>query len=284
MDNQIIKVKRLHKQFGNLKVLQGVDFSVNKGDVISIIGPSGCGKSTLLRCINLLEMPDAGEIVFDGKYLYKNERYFLKKYLREYKVGTPEYNELNNKIAKIRHEEHQIDKFVGKSLNEIRCHIGMVFQQFNLFPHLTVLENLTIAPVSLKKIKKTDAEETALELLKKVGLEEYANKYPSVLSGGQKQRVAIVRALAMEPNVMLFDEPTSALDPEMVGEVLTVMSDLAKSGMTMIVVTHEMEFAKSVSNRVVFMADGKILEDGMPEEIFNKPKSARLQDFLSKVL
>ena len=284
MDNQIIKVKRLHKQFGNLKVLQGVDFSVNKGDVISIIGPSGCGKSTLLRCINLLEMPDAGEIVFDGKYLYKNERYFLKKYLREYKVGTPEYNELNNKIAKIRHEEHQIDKFVGKSLNEIRCHLGMVFQQFNLFPHLTVLENLTIAPVSLKKIKKTDAEETALELLKKVGLEEYANKYPSVLSGGQKQRVAIVRALAMEPNVMLFDEPTSALDPEMVGEVLTVMSDLAKSGMTMIVVTHEMEFAKSVSNRVVFMADGKILEDGMPEEIFNKPKSARLQDFLSKVL
>ena len=284
MDNQIIKVKRLHKQFGNLKVLQGVDFSVNKGDVISIIGPSGCGKSTLLRCINLLEMPDAGEIVFDGKYLYKNERYFLKKDLREYKVGTPEYNELNNKIAKIRHEEHQIDKFVGKSLNEIRCHIGMVFQQFNLFPHLTVLENLTIAPVALKKIKKTDAEERALELLKKVGLEEYANKYPSVLSGGQKQRVAIVRALAMKPNVMLFDEPTSALDPEMVGEVLTVMSDLAKSGMTMIVVTHEMEFAKSVSNRVVFMADGKILEDGMPEEIFNKPKSARLQDFLSKVL
>ena len=284
MDNQIIKVKRLHKQFGNLKVLQGVDFSVNKGDVISIIGPSGCGKSTLLRCINLLEMPDAGEIVFDGKYLYKNERYFLKRDLREYKVGTPEYNELHNKIAKIRHEEHQIDKAVSKSLNEIRCHIGMVFQQFNLFPHLTVLENLTIAPVSLKKIKKTDAEETALELLKKVGLEEYANKYPSVLSGGQKQRVAIVRALAMKPDVMLFDEPTSALDPEMVGEVLAVMSDLAKSGMTMIVVTHEMEFAKSVSNRVVFMADGKILEDGMPEEIFSKPKSARLQDFLSKVL
>lgn len=284
MDNQIIKVKRLHKQFGNQKVLQGVDFSVNKGDVISIIGPSGCGKSTLLRCINLLEMPDAGEIIFDGKYLYKNERYFLKKDLREYKVGTPEYNELYNKIAKIRHEEHQIDKAVSKSLNEVRCHIGMVFQQFNLFPHLTVLENLTIAPVSLKKIKKTDAEERALELLKKVGLEEYANKYPSVLSGGQKQRVAIVRALAMKPDVMLFDEPTSALDPEMVGEVLAVMSDLAKSGMTMIVVTHEMEFAKSVSNRVVFMADGKILEDGMPEEIFSKPKSARLQDFLSKVL
>lgn len=270
MDNQIIKVKRLHKQFGNQKVLQGVDFSVNKGDVISIIGPSGCGKSTLLRCINLLEMPDAGEIIFDGKYLYKNERYFLKKDI--------------NKIAKIRHEEHQIDKAVSKSLNEVRCHIGMVFQQFNLFPHLTVLENLTIAPVSLKKIKKTDAEERALELLKKVGLEEYANKYPSVLSGGQKQRVAIVRALAMKPDVMLFDEPTSALDPEMVGEVLAVMSDLAKSGMTMIVVTHEMEFAKSVSNRVVFMADGKILEDGMPEEIFSKPKSARLQDFLSKVL
>ena len=284
MDNQIIKVKRLHKQFGNQKVLQGVDFSVNKGDVISIIGPSGCGKSTLLRCINLLEMPDAGEIIFDGKYLYKNERYFLKKDLREYKVGTPEYNELYNKIAKIRHEEHQIDKAVSKSLNEVRCHIGMVFQQFNLFPHLTVLENLTIAPVSLKKIKKTDAEERALELLKKVDLEEYANKYPSVLSGGQKQRVAIVRALAMKPDVMLFDEPTSALDPEMVGEVLAVMSDLAKSGMTMIVVTHEMEFAKSVSNRVVFMADGKILEDGMPEEIFSKPKSARLQDFLSKVL
>ena len=284
MDNQIIKVKRLHKQFGNQKVLQGVDFSVNKGDVISIIGPSGCGKSTLLRCINLLEMPDAGEIIFDGKYLYKNEGYFLKKDLREYKVGTPEYNELYNKIAKIRHEEHQIDKAVSKSLNEVRCHIGMVFQQFNLFPHLTVLENLTIAPVSLKKIKKTDAEETALELLKKVGLEEYANKYPSVLSGGQKQRVAIVRALAMKPDVMLFDEPTSALDPEMVGEVLAVMSDLAKSGMTMIVVTHEMEFAKSVSNRLVFMADGKILEDGMPEEIFSKPKSARLQDFLSKVL
>jgi len=284
MDNQIIKVKRLHKQFGNQKVLQGVDFSVNKGDVISIIGPSGCGKSTLLRCINLLEMPDAGEIIFDGKYLYKNERYFLKRDIREYKVGTPEYNELYNKIAKIRHEEHQIDKVVSKSLNEIRCHIGMVFQQFNLFPHLTVLENLTIAPVSLKKIKKTDAEERALELLKKVGLEEYANKYPSVLSGGQKQRVAIVRALAMKPDVMLFDEPTSALDPEMVGEVLAVMSDLAKSGMTMIVVTHEMEFAKSVSNRVVFMADGKILEDGMPEEIFSKPKSARLQDFLSKVL
>lgn len=284
MVNQIIQVKNLHKKFGNQSVLQGVDFTVNKGDVISIIGPSGCGKSTLLRCINLLEMPNAGEIVFEGNYLYKNQRYFLKKQLHDYKIGSQEYSELHNKIAKIRKEEHHIDAIIAKKINEIRCHIGMVFQQFNLFPHLTVLENLTIAPISLKKVKKSDAEKKALELLAKVGLEEYANKYPSVLSGGQKQRVAIVRALAMDPKVMLFDEPTSALDPEMVGEVLAVMSDLAKSGMTMIVVTHEMEFAKSVSNRVVFMADGKILEEGSPDVIFTNPNSTRLQDFLSKVL
>lgn len=284
MNNEILCISNLYKQFGKQEVLKGVDFKVNKGDVISIIGPSGCGKSTLLRCINLLEVPTAGEIIFENNYLFKNQRYFLKKHLKNLKKNTPEYNQLYNQISTLKKEERLIDKNSSKNINSLRKRIGMVFQQFNLFPHLTVLENLTIAPVSLNNIKKSDAEKKALALLDKVGLIEYADKFPTVLSGGQKQRVAIVRALAMDPDIMLFDEPTSALDPEMVGEVLSVMTDLAKSGITMIVVTHEMGFAKSVSNKVVFMSDGIIREEGTPDEIFNAPKCDRLKEFLGKVL
>ena len=284
MNNEILCISNLYKQFGKQEVLKGVDFKVNKGDVISIIGPSGCGKSTLLRCINLLEVPTAGEIIFENNYLFKNQRYFLKEHLKNLKKNTPEYNQLYNQISTLKKEERLIDKNSSKNINSLRKRIGMVFQQFNLFPHLTVLENLTIAPVSLNNIKKSDAEKKALALLDKVGLIEYADKFPTVLSGGQKQRVAIVRALAMDPDIMLFDEPTSALDPEMVGEVLSVMTDLAKSGITMIVVTHEMGFAKSVSNKVVFMSDGIIREEGTPDEIFNAPKCDRLKEFLGKVL
>lgn len=284
MNNEILCISNLYKQFGKQEVLKGVDFKVNKGDVISIIGPSGCGKSTLLRCINLLEVPTAGEIIFENNYLFKNQIYFLKKHLKNLKKNTPEYNQLCNQISTLKKEERLIDKNSSKNINSLRKRIGMVFQQFNLFPHLTVLENLTIAPVSLNNIKKSDAEKKALALLDKVGLIEYADKFPTVLSGGQKQRVAIVRALAMDPDIMLFDEPTSALDPEMVGEVLSVMTDLAKSGITMIVVTHEMGFAKSVSNKVVFMSDGIIREEGTPDEIFNAPKCDRLKEFLGKVL
>ena len=240
----VIRVRDLKKDFGRLSVLKGIDVDIRKGDVVCVIGASGSGKSTFLRCLNLLEMPSGGSIEFDGIDL----------------TG-----------AKVDLDLH-------------RQKMGMVFQQFNLFPHLTVLENLTLAPVLLKKMNKPEAEKKAMELLERVGLADRAGAYPNQLSGGQKQRVAIVRALCMDPEVMLFDEPTSALDPEMVGEVLDVMKSLAKRGMTMIVVTHEMGFAREVSNRVLFMDEGVIAEDNTPEELFSNPKSERLQSFLAKVL
>ena len=240
----MISVNNLRKSFHGLEVLKGISTEINRGDVVCIIGPSGSGKSTFLRCLNMLEKPNGGEIIFNGEDLTK-----------------PRTN-----------------------LNLHRQKMGMVFQQFNLFPHMTVLENLTCAPVMLKKMTQAQAEEKAMELLGRVGLADRANEYPNKLSGGQKQRVAIVRALCMDPEVMLFDEPTSALDPEMVGEVLDVMKDLARKGMTMIVVTHEMGFAREVSNRVLFMDEGIIMEDNAPQELFSNPQCDRLKSFLSKVL
>ena len=240
----MIEVKNLRKSFDGIEVLKGINETINKGDVACIIGPSGSGKSTFLRCLNLLEIPTGGQIVFEGDDL----------------------------TAK------------GVDLNLHRQKMGMVFQQFHLFPHMTVIDNLTMAPVLLKKATKAQAEKKGMELLERVGLADRASAYPSELSGGQKQRVAIVRALCMNPDVMLFDEPTSALDPEMVGEVLDVMKELAKEGMTMVVVTHEMGFAKEVANRVLFMDDGVIMEEGTPQEIFDNPKCERLKTFLSKVL
>ena len=253
IDNKVvIQVKNLCKSFKDNKVLSGINININKGDVVAVVGPSGCGKSTFLRCLNLLEMPTGGEIIFEGAHIY---------------------NEFAPKKQK-----------VSKDLNLHRQKTGMVFQQFNLFANMTILKNITLAPMKLKGVPKEEAEEIALNLLDKVGLKDRANDYPSALSGGQKQRVAIVRALAMDPDVMLFDEPTSALDPEMVGEVLQVMTDLAKEGMTMIVVTHEMGFAKSVANRVIFIDDGVIKEEAPPKEFFDNPKNPRLKEFLSKVL
>lgn len=245
-NNTLIEVKNLKKHYtgGKVKALDGVDISIYKGEVVVIIGPSGSGKSTLLRSLNLLEMPTDGDIIFDGISLN--------------------------------------DKKVNINLH--RQKMGMVFQHFNLFPHMTILKNMTIAPMKLKNVSKADAEKMAMDLLTRVGLADRASAYPSQLSGGQKQRVAIVRALCMQPEVMLFDEPTSALDPEMVGEVLDVMKRLAEQGMTMVVVTHEMGFAREVGSRVVFMDGGKIIEQGAPEAIFTNPQNPRLKDFLSKVL
>lgn len=240
----VIKVENLRKEFGDIKVLEGISTEIYKGDVVVVVGPSGSGKSTFLRCLNLLEEPTGGNIFFEGV-----------------DITDPKVN-----------------------INIHRQKMGMVFQQFNLFPHMTILKNMTIAPMKLLGVSKADAEKRALELLQRVGLADRANAYPSQLSGGQKQRVAIVRALAMNPEVMLFDEPTSALDPEMVGEVLDVMKELAAGGMTMIVVTHEMGFAKEVGNRVMFIDEGVIAEEGTPDEIFSAPKSERLKSFLSKVL
>lgn len=240
----MIHVNNLHKSFGKNDVLKGINEHINKGEVVVVIGPSGSGKSTFLRCLNLLEVPTEGKIIFEG-------------------------NDITDK---------------KNDINKLRQKMGMVFQQFNLFPHKTVLENITISPIKVKGINKEEANKKAMELLKMVGLVDKAEAYPSSLSGGQKQRIAIARALAMEPDVMLFDEPTSALDPEMVGEVLGVMKDLAKGGMTMVIVTHEMGFAKEVGDRVLFMDGGVIVEQGTPEEIFNNPKNSRTIDFLSKVL
>jgi len=247
--NIIIEAKGVKKYFssrvsGKIKALDGVSTRIHQGEVVVIVGPSGSGKSTFLRCMNLLEIPTGGQILFKDVDI--------------------------------------TDKKVD--INIHRQKMGMVFQHFNLFPHMTVLENMTLAPVHLLKQSKEEAEAKAMNLLQRVGLADRADAYPSQLSGGQKQRIAIVRALAMEPEVMLFDEPTSALDPEMVGEVLEVMKELARNGMTMVCVTHEMGFAKEVGSRVLFMADGRILEEGTPDEIFNAPKHPRLQDFLAKVL
>ena len=285
----MISVKNLHKSFGDLEVLKGVSLEVNKGDVIAIIGPSGCGKSTFLRCLNLLETPSAGEIKFENEYIFKNERGALKRRLKKMKADKENFDQAAYEAVKaeyetLRAEEKAIEKQIEKSINLHRQKIGMVFQQFNLFPHLTVLKNITLAPVKLKKLTEEEANAKAMALLEKVGLADKANVYPATLSGGQKQRIAIVRSLAMEPDVLLFDEPTSALDPEMVGEVLKVMEDLAKEGMTMVVVTHEMGFAREVAERIIFMSDGVIKEENSPKEFFENPKDERLKDFLSKVL
>lgn len=240
----MIKVNNLNKSFGKLHVLKGVDIEIKKGEVVVVIGPSGSGKSTFLRCLNLLEEPTGGEIIFEGTSI--------------------------------------TDK--STDINKLREKMGMVFQQFNLFPNMNVLSNITLSPIKVKKQSKEEAEKIAFGLLKRIGLEDKAMAYPAQLSGGQKQRIAIARALAMSPDVMLFDEPTSALDPEMVGEVLDVMKELASEGMTMVVVTHEMGFAREVGDRVLFMDGGLILEEGTPEEIFKNPQQARTQDFLRKVL
>ena len=244
MTDEIIRTENLKKSFGDLEVLKGISTTIRQGEVVSIIGPSGGGKSTFLRCLNLLEQPTEGKVYFKGQDI------------TDKKLNTSKF----------------------------RQRMGMVFQNFNVFPNMTVLDNVTLAPILEKKVPKAQAREEALALLRRVGLEEKANEYPRKLSGGQKQRLAIVRALAMQPEVMLFDEPTSALDPEMVGEVLDLMRSLAKDGMTMAVVTHEMGFAREVADRVVFMAEGKILEEGSPTDLFDYPKDPRLQDFLSKVL
>jgi polar amino acid transport system ATP-binding protein len=240
----VIEVSKLHKSFGKLKVLKGITEKIKESEVVCVIGPSGSGKSTFLRCLNLLETPTSGDIWIDGE-----------------KVTDPKVD-----------------------INKIREEVGMVFQRFNLFPHMTALKNIALAPIRVRSLPEKEAYDRAHDLLKKVGLEEKADVYPNSLSGGQQQRVAIARALAMHPKVMLFDEPTSALDPEMVGEVLNVMKDLAKEGMTMIVVTHEMGFAREVGNRVLFMDDGLIVEKGTPQEIFNNAQNERTKLFLSKIL
>ena len=284
----ILSVRGISKKFEKLEVLKGVDLDVYKGDVIAVIGPSGCGKSTFLRCLNFLEMPNAGEISFEGKIVFKNERVYFKRKMKALKAqkdyDKTEFKALEEQYLALKAIEKPIQKKMNKEIDLHRQKVGMVFQQFNLFPHLTVLQNITLAPVKLKKMTKDEAEKKAMELLKKVGLEDKASVYPNTLSGGQKQRIAIVRALAMDPEVLLFDEPTSALDPEMVGEVLKVMTELAKEGMTMIVVTHEMGFAKEVANRVIFMNEGVIKEENNPKDFFENPQDERLKDFLSKVL
>ena len=294
----VLRIRDLCKYFGENKVLTGVSADINKGDVVAIIGPSGCGKSTFLRCLNLLEKPNAGEITFDDDYVFKLYSLYTKEAMQELKQEI-KYAKANNldvkeqeaKLLELKElyqaqkeEEKVISKTINKNLNLHRQKIGMVFQQFNLFANLTVMDNITLAPIKLKGMNKEDAQKLALELLAKVGLADRASDYPSALSGGQKQRVAIVRALAMNPDVMLFDEPTSALDPEMVGEVLQVMTNLAKEGMTMVVVTHEMGFAREVANRIMFMYDGVIAEENSPKEFFESPKHPRLVEFLSKVL
>ena len=288
----IIEVKNLYKKFGSLEVLKGVNLNIYKGDAIAIIGPSGCGKSTFLRCLNMLEQPNAGEILLDKEYVFKNERVYLKRRLKAMKQAQKQgesfdeaaYNALKAEYEELRATEKTLEKSISKQINLHRQKVGMVFQQFNLFPHLTVLKNITLAPVKLKKMTEEEANAKAMELLKKVGLEDKANVYPATLSGGQKQRIAIVRALAMEPEVLLFDEPTSALDPEMVGEVLKVMTELAQDNMTMVVVTHEMGFAREVAERVIFMNEGVIKEENNPKDFFENPQDERLKDFLSKVL
>ena len=250
---QVTDLKK-HYKMGTIKALDGVTTTINKGDVMVVIGPSGSGKSTFLRSLNLLEEPTGGSIIFEGVDITKKK-----------------YKNAQGKTVKL-------------DIDALRQKMGMVFQHFNLFPHMTILENMVLAPMKVRGMSREEAEKKASALLDRVGLADRADAYPIQLSGGQKQRVAIVRALAMEPEVMLFDEPTSALDPEMVGEVLDVMKELAKEGMTMVCVTHEMGFAREVGNRVLFMADGKLLEEGTPEQIFEHPQNLRLQDFLSKVL
>ena len=259
---EMIKTVDLHKSFGDLHVLKGVSQTIEKGEVVSVIGPSGGGKSTFLRCLNLLEKPESGKIYFEGDDITGNLTQEEKHMIKDGKMPKP---------PKVNIDVH-------------RQKMGMVFQHFNLFPNMTILENMTLAPMKLLQKSKEEAEKQARELLDRVNLLDRADSYPRQLSGGQQQRIAIVRALCMDPEILLFDEPTSALDPEMVGEVLDVMKELARGGMTMAVVTHEMGFAREVSDRVVFMADGKIVEEGKPEQIFDHPESQRLKSFLAKII
>ena len=307
LDDTLLSICNVYKNFGKLNVLNGISCNIKKGEKIAIIGPSGSGKSTFLRCMNLLEEPTYGEIWFNGKLLTNVDPYLhydiikqsltYKKLLAEKLVANED--DVSDEIIRKIKQKDLLKKREGKEfnlavkklfkenyqdVNLTRRKMGMVFQHFNLFNNLNVLQNLTLAPVQLKLKSKEEAEEKAITLLKRIGLEDKANVYPSTLSGGQKQRIAIIRALAMEPEVMLFDEPTSALDPEMVGEVLELMKDLADDGMTMVVVTHEMGFAKEVSSRVLFMDQGIIKEENNPKEFFENPKDARLKEFLSKVL
>ena len=300
-NNVIIKVSGLRKSFEETSVLKGIDLEIKKGDVVCVIGASGSGKSTLLRCMNLLEFPNGGEVYMNGDLITPPDPYIHDDIIAISKTAkklVDEGESLEAAVVKIKSDKllvkkegkefkEALKKFTLENcidINKARQKMGMVFQQFNLFPNLTILKNMTLAPVMLKKLSEQEAEKKALALLARVGLKDRANDYPNQLSGGQKQRVAIVRALCMEPEVMLFDEPTSALDPEMVGEVLDVMKELCSEGMTMVVVTHEMGFAKEVANRVIFLDEGVVAEEGSPQEIFENPKSERLRSFLSKVL
>ncbi|MDO4198547.1 MAG: amino acid ABC transporter ATP-binding protein [Erysipelotrichaceae bacterium] len=280
----MIKVENLCKNFEDLEVLKGVNMEIKKGEVVSIIGASGSGKSTFIRCLNLLEMPTAGKITFEGDVLYESESYLLKNQMDELDMHSEEYKKLRTEYLAAKQADRKQAKEIDKILNTHRQKIGMVFQHFNVFNNLSVLDNITVAPIQCGKMSEAEAKEKAMELLVKVGLDDKVNEFPRKLSGGQKQRLAIVRAMAMNPDVMLFDEPTSALDPEMVKDVLEVIKDLAQSGMTCVIVTHEMGFVKEVSDRVVFLHNGMIEEEGKPDEIFTNPKSDRVKEFLSKVL
>lgn len=305
----MISAKGIYKNFGKVEVLKGVSLDVEKGERVAIVGPSGSGKSTFLRCLNLLEQPTFGEVWFDGKLLTPIDPYLhfdiiemsntFRRLAEERKLDLSDEKAKTELIYEIKkndllHEKHEGRDYAAAmkatykanaiDVNVARARMGMVFQHFNLFNNLSVMKNLTLAPVQLKLMTKEEAEAKAISLLKRIGLEEKKDSYPSLLSGGQKQRIAIVRSLMMNPQVMLFDEPTSALDPEMVGEVLALIRELADEGMTMVIVTHEMGFAREVSSRVIFMNDGVIGEENTPEEFFDRPKNPRLREFLSKVL
>lgn len=289
----MINIKNLQKSYGSLEVLKGITEHISKGEVVSIIGPSGSGKSTFLRCLNLLEIPTKGTIEFEGEIIYKKESSRYKRKVDEIKnskntMNKEEYKVQYNAALKEYKEHQRMEKArlkkLDKTINIHRQKMGMVFQHFNVFPHLTVLDNITIAPLLTKKMSKGEAEEKAYKLLEKIGLKDKALEYPKKLSGGQKQRLAIARALVMNPDVMLFDEPTSALDPEMVKEVLQLIREVVNTGMTVVIVTHEMGFAKEISDRVLFMDGGVIIEKGTPKEIFENPQNQRTKDFLSKVL
>ncbi len=299
-DKVVINIKNLHKSFGKNDVLRGIDLTITKGEKVVILGPSGSGKSTLLRCMNLLEVPTVGHVYFDDeevtyykklnkvqKFYYDVKLTLLNRIVKKVKLKEKALNNVNADIEHIT-EKLEFDATLTKkdkpNINKIRQKMGMVFQSFNLFPNMTIRQNIVLAPVKLKLMTKEQANKRAEELLTRIGLIDKIDAYPNSLSGGQKQRVAIVRALAMNPEVMLFDEPTSALDPEMVGEVLNLMKELADTGMTMAVVTHEMGFAREVATRVLFIDEGKIKEDAPPEEFFTNPKNPRLKEFLSKVL
>lgn len=299
-DKVVINIKNLHKSFGKNDVLRGIDLTITKGEKVVILGPSGSGKSTLLRCMNLLEVPTVGHVYFDDeevtyykklnkvqKFYYDVKLTLLNRIVKKVKLKEKALNNVNADIEHIT-EKLEFDATLTKkdkpNINKIRQKMGMVFQSFNLFPNMTIRQNIVLAPVKLKLMTKEQANKRAEELLTRIGLIDKIDAYPNSLSGGQKQRVAIVRALAMNPEVMLFDEPTSALDPEMVGEVLNLMKELADTGMTMAVVTHEMGFAREVATRVLFIDEGKIQEDAPPEEFFTNPKNPRLKEFLSKVL